>query len=37
MKEIENDGFESDGVEGRRIIGEADNPGDDEDGGQDEF
>jgi hypothetical protein len=30
MNEIESDGFESDGLEVRQVIGEVDNPGDDQ-------
>jgi hypothetical protein len=37
MNEVESDGFENDGLEVRQVIGEADNPGDDEAKEQDEY
>jgi hypothetical protein len=37
MNEIESDGFESDSLEIRRVIGEVDNPGDNEAEEPDEF
>jgi hypothetical protein len=37
MNEVEGDGFESDGLAVRRVIGEADNQGDDESEERDEF